>query len=149
MIRFLKIYRFSTIFLLVNAMLFQTFPKTLVMLDYYLNTNTYASYCVNKDKPKMHCNGLCQLDKKMDDLDHHQDDSSQPVEMTFSNYIQPEIVYIQPVVLQKISSHKTIYVSPFIGQECRKQLFRPPIFSISYAFRSLSLHRRQGENNFL
>ena len=35
------------------------------MADYYTNTSKYAKNCVNKAKPKMHCNGKCQMMKKL------------------------------------------------------------------------------------
>lgn len=43
----------------------QTFSAPFIMLDYYANTAAYAKNCVNKAKPKMHCNGKCQMMKKM------------------------------------------------------------------------------------
>lgn len=30
-----------------------------------MNTGKYAKNCINKAKPKLHCNGKCQLMKKM------------------------------------------------------------------------------------
>jgi hypothetical protein len=35
------------------------------MLDYYANTNAYARNCINKARPAMHCNGKCQMMKKI------------------------------------------------------------------------------------
>lgn len=35
------------------------------MLDYVLNTGAYAKNCENKARPKMHCNGKCQMMKKL------------------------------------------------------------------------------------
>lgn len=36
-----------------------------MILNYYTNTEAYAKNCVNKAKPKLHCNGKCQMMKKM------------------------------------------------------------------------------------
>ena len=48
------------------AMMFaQTFSKNFIVLDYYANTRAYEKDCINKDKPWMHCNGQCQMMKKM------------------------------------------------------------------------------------
>ena len=50
----------------IMAMLFaQTFSKNFIVIDYYANTSTYEKDCVNKNKPWMHCNGQCQMMKKM------------------------------------------------------------------------------------
>ncbi len=37
----------------------------MVEIDYYLRTAEYAKNCVNKSRPTMHCNGKCQMAKKM------------------------------------------------------------------------------------
>ena len=47
------------------ALLAQTFSKGFIIADYYTNAATYAKNCVNKAMPKMHCNGKCQLMKKL------------------------------------------------------------------------------------
>jgi hypothetical protein len=36
-----------------------------MVMDYYANTATYAKNCENKAKPQLHCNGHCQLMKKL------------------------------------------------------------------------------------
>lgn len=51
--------------LLILAFSAQTFKGGMVLLNYYANTEAYAKNCVNKAKPKMHCNGKCQVMKKM------------------------------------------------------------------------------------
>jgi len=43
----------------------QTFNKSFVVYDYYVNTATYAKKCINTSKPKLHCNGKCQMIKKL------------------------------------------------------------------------------------
>lgn len=53
----------ASIFLLAFAM--QTFNKSFVVYDYLKNTTSYAKNCENKAKPKMHCNGKCQMMKKL------------------------------------------------------------------------------------
>lgn len=58
-------YRHITAIIFFAALLAQTFSKSFVMADYYTNTSKYAKNCVNKAKPKMHCNGKCQMMKKL------------------------------------------------------------------------------------
>ncbi len=41
------------------------FSRTFVIADYYTNTGKYAKNCENKAKPKMNCNGKCQMMKKL------------------------------------------------------------------------------------
>jgi hypothetical protein len=35
------------------------------MADYMLNLEAYKKACINKSKPMLHCNGKCQMLKKM------------------------------------------------------------------------------------
>ena len=50
---------------LLFAFTTQTFSRGLVLVNYYTNTAAFVKNCENKVKPKMHCNGKCQMMKKM------------------------------------------------------------------------------------
>jgi hypothetical protein len=56
-------------FLLLLVFFAQAFSRYLLVADYYVNTSAYITNCINKDRPWMHCNGRCQLCKKL----HQQD----------------------------------------------------------------------------
>jgi hypothetical protein len=56
--------RLFTCFILM-AFLVQSFSRTWVVADYWLNTGYYAARCENKARPEMHCNGKCQMMKKI------------------------------------------------------------------------------------
>ncbi len=43
----------------------QTFSNAAIVGSYYVNTADYAKNCINKARPKMHCNGKCQMMKKL------------------------------------------------------------------------------------
>ena len=43
----------------------QTFNRAVIILNYYTNTAAYLQSCENKAKPMLHCNGHCQLQKKL------------------------------------------------------------------------------------
>lgn len=43
----------------------QTFARQFIVFDYYINTTAYAKNCINKSKPKLHCNGKCQMMQKL------------------------------------------------------------------------------------
>jgi hypothetical protein len=46
--------------------LLMTFSKGLTLINFYLNQETItAKFCVNKNKPQLHCNGKCFLAKKI------------------------------------------------------------------------------------
>ena len=44
----------------------QTFSKPLIVLDYFTNTESFSRKCENKAKPKLRCNGKCQMMKKLE-----------------------------------------------------------------------------------
>jgi hypothetical protein len=52
------------VFIMASCMT-QFFYSPLLLLDYYLNISSYQKECVNKAKPMLHCNGKCQLMKKL------------------------------------------------------------------------------------
>jgi hypothetical protein len=43
----------------------QSFQKAVIVLDYYANTSSFAKNCENKVRPTLHCNGKCQMMKKL------------------------------------------------------------------------------------
>ncbi|HJW15675.1 MAG TPA: hypothetical protein VJ499_01065 [Flavisolibacter sp.] len=52
--------------LLSLVILLQSFSKWIIMADYEINKNYISkNLCINKKRPKLHCNGKCQLMKKL------------------------------------------------------------------------------------
>jgi hypothetical protein len=58
-------FKHTAVILLIAAFVIQTFSSGFIMLNYYTGTGTYAKNCVNKARPALHCNGKCQLMKKL------------------------------------------------------------------------------------
>jgi hypothetical protein len=59
------LYRQIAAISLMTAFLVQTFGKNLILLDYLSHTAKYNKFCENKARPAMHCNGKCQMMKKL------------------------------------------------------------------------------------
>ena len=59
------------------AFLIQTFSKPFIIADYYANTADYAKNCINKLIPAMHCNGKCQMMKKLQEQEKKDQESSE------------------------------------------------------------------------
>ena len=53
------------VILLMAAFAGQTFNKSILFMSYYANPAAFAEKCINKTRPMMHCNGKCQVMKKM------------------------------------------------------------------------------------
>jgi len=62
---FAGMFRYFISVILISIMLVQCFSDQFVQLDYYLDTVAFAKNCVNKARPAMHCNGKCQMMKKI------------------------------------------------------------------------------------
>ena len=56
--------KISSLILLI-AFSFQCFNKAFIVVDYYSNTAQYTKVCINKSRPKLHCNGQCAMMKKL------------------------------------------------------------------------------------
>ena len=50
---------------LLLAFTASSFCRAVIAMDYYTNTTAYAKNCENKSLPKLHCNGKCQMMKKL------------------------------------------------------------------------------------
>src|SRR5580658_6063001 len=59
------LFRRTAAFLLLLVFFAQAAGRYFVVADYYVNTSAYVANCINKDRPWMHCNGRCQLCKKL------------------------------------------------------------------------------------
>jgi hypothetical protein len=69
------VIRLFSVILLLTAFAAQTFNAGFIQLGYYINPAAFAKYCVNKAKPKMHCNGKCQVMKKMQEDEKKQQEN--------------------------------------------------------------------------
>lgn len=51
---------------LIAALLFQTLGQELLVLQFVVNRAAITkAYCVNKARPRLHCNGQCHLAKQL------------------------------------------------------------------------------------
>jgi hypothetical protein len=57
--------KYTLVILLLAALMAQTFSRSIAMADYMVNLEAYKKACINKAKPKMQCNGKCQMLKKV------------------------------------------------------------------------------------
>lgn len=104
----------------------QTFSKSFVLFDYFANTAAYAKNCINKQKPKMNCNGKCQMMKKL--KDEEKKDTQNPVRKgDFKEEVLSSRSFFTLV-------HSTSIVSINIGQDpfiadpinMPRSIFHPP-----------------------
>ena len=57
--------KFIACIALLLSLLIQTFSYTFIVVDYYTARAAYLEKCENKARPLLHCDGKCQLAKKI------------------------------------------------------------------------------------
>lgn len=120
--------------LLFFTLSFHSVMKLSVIATFELNrADIIERYCVNKDKPKLSCNGNCYLQKQLDKLDqtqHQQDDKTVPV---VKLNIEPSDIILYEAfgfdlhlyVIEKATSHYDKYQEDENSRYI-KGIFHPP-----------------------
>jgi hypothetical protein len=123
--------KFVIVPILMLLMLIQTFSKWAVVVEYNLNKNYIAkNLCINKAKPKLHCNGKCQMMKKLAEEEKQNSSNNNTIrikiqELVFSNEMNkpclPVITYTtlsyneEPPLLKHNAPASSIFHPPALG----------------------------------
>jgi hypothetical protein len=114
--------------LFLAAFFMQTFSKVLMVADYYTNTATYAKNCENKLRLMLHCNGQCQLAKKLQkEAQKDEQNQERKAEKKSEIFSSQSIICYYPPVIGEISS---IYLSAAtLGKPIDRpaSIFHPPL----------------------
>lgn len=116
-------YRQITAIVLLFAFMTQAFNGGLVLVNYYTNTAAFAKNCENKARPKMHCNGKCQVMKK---LQQEEKQDQQNAERKSTNKVE--------VLSSKSFFHSSATDLSFILCRMATTEKKYPLPDISYAF---------------
>ncbi|MET0637404.1 MAG: hypothetical protein ABWZ25_15340 [Chitinophagaceae bacterium] len=95
---------FATILLL--AIIGQTFNQGVFYLGYMIDKREYVKRCVNKARPMLHCNGKCQLMKKI--LEEEKKNQAPELKLAKSEIISsgfPLLLSIPHVIVNSGSSY--------------------------------------------
>lgn len=112
--------------LILLAFLAQTFRGPFVLLDYMANTAAYAKNCINKAKPKLHCNGKCQMMKKMQEEEKKEQQNN---EQKTANKMQvlSSRSFFSSLIIPLITSGKPTAFDPIsIPVDRSLAVFHPP-----------------------
>ena len=115
---------FATIFLTFTIFI-QTFSTFIIQADFYVNQSYIAkNFCVNKDKPMMHCNGKCYLSKKLKQQDQGQTPASRPEKFDIQPFFVPKVFLLK-------NSYTVLQYCHFIQDEnsvssFSRLIFHPP-----------------------
>lgn len=113
---------------LITVLFAQSFGVNILFGLYAVDKPVFVElFCVNKDKPKMHCDGSCMLTK----LDEQKNqDSDKPILLNITQFqvyfhVQNIDLELHDVNLSEVEHHfhyQNLYCSQYL-----KEVFRPPI----------------------
>lgn len=125
--------KFVLVPILIVLVFTQTFSKWLVVAEYNMNRNFIVkNLCVNKAKPKLHCNGKCQMMKRLaeEEKQNSSNSSNGPSksklqELVFRNEISKPTLPLLTYVKLRYNEEPPIlkHDSPVCS------IFHPPSFS--------------------
>lgn len=122
---FLKFLIVALLFISTSAQIFQ---GAIIMLQYELNTAYITkAFCINKNKPQLHCNGKCHLKKELSKAAKEQDNKS----IVLKSIKQPlycNNMTNSPVITSVNFSHN-FFISncSLVNSGCTRSIFRPPL----------------------
>lgn len=113
---------------LLFAFVLHSFQHVLTIADYYVDKAAYVKNCVNKYRPKLNCNGQCQLMKKIAKQEKENQEPSLKLSMK-QEVISSRCFYpTLPVVLESVSlQHQSFYLMNLTHQP--RSFFHPPAWT--------------------
>lgn len=80
------------------------------LIEYYLKMEEYKAKCINRAKPKLHCNGKCYLMKQLKALHTEKSvpTSPAPVKINFEDY-PVALIAQRTLYLTSIDNRKKLY----------------------------------------
>ncbi len=114
--------------ILLVAFLGQTFNQGWYYLEYLVEKKEYMKRCVNKTRPQMHCNGKCQLMKKIQALEEKERGLPPELKLASKSEIISSRSFFATSCGATITLTKTKYFSYTIGSPIDQPatLFHPP-----------------------
>ncbi|HTN46890.1 MAG TPA: hypothetical protein VL098_11130 [Flavipsychrobacter sp.] len=110
------------------AFALQTFHKAFIVLDYHANKTAYLERCENKARPKMHCNGKCQMKKKLQEEQKKEEKNPERKAESKNGIVLSSKSFFPSIPLLSIYEQHS-YASVPAGREVKlvQPVFRPPV----------------------
>jgi len=101
------------------------------MADYAIRMDDYLAFCENKDRPEIQCNGRCQLDKKIQQENHKDQQNPERKSEHKNEYCTLQSDYFLPD-LNTYKMETTVHFPYTQGEECKRStfVFHPPDYFI-------------------
>jgi len=113
--------------ILLLAFSFQCFNKAFIVVDYCSNTAQYAKACINKSRPKLHCNGRCAMMKKLNADEKKDADNPERKQENKSETFSPFIMNSENCfTVRTITVHSYPVIDDNRTYKMPRSCFRPP-----------------------
>lgn len=112
--------------LLLLCLITQTFSKAAIVGSYYVNTAEYAKNCVNKARPKLHCNGRCQMMKKMKQEEKKDSQNPERRGNSKNDVLSSKSFFASVQSLPVLSSIQNTILKSSAIQDMAAYIFHPP-----------------------
>ena len=102
--------------------------KLMILADYYANTSQYAKNCINKSRPKLHCNGKCQMMKKIQEEEKKEKEDAEKKNENKKDapiYFEQYIVKVN-YLSESINNKKFISINSSKPTSRTYRIFHPP-----------------------
>lgn len=87
----MKIIKKITSVVLLMAFLLQVVGKMVIYVNYQINKkNITKTYCINKSKPQLHCDGKCHLKKQLKEQEKKENAPSNDVKEKYETQLFSE-----------------------------------------------------------
>ena len=98
------------------------------MADYLLNTNAYAKNCVNKARPAMHCNGKCQMMKKIREEERKNQQDAERKAENLKQVLSSQSSFAKIVDLHLDSTERIqgLFIRSYYAFDRHLNIFHPP-----------------------
>jgi hypothetical protein len=113
--------------LLLAALMAQCFTRPILLVDYLVNIEVYKKNCINKAKPKLQCNGKCQMLKKMKKQESQSDSNGPAPKFNQSDYLLSSRSYFPSIDLKKgVNSNVFPTIEISFVSSFASSIFHPP-----------------------
>lgn len=121
-----KSMKYPIVLLFITALFLQSFSRTLVMADYLVNLEAYKEKCINKVRPKLNCNGKCQLYKKINQQDQNKDLQAPIYNQT--DFVLSSKTFFPSLLLHAVEQNRSfpLYACQFEASNFIDSIFHPP-----------------------
>ncbi len=114
-------------FVLIAAIMLQVLGKSIIYTNYLINKKSITQqFCVNKNKPKMHCNGKCHMMKKMQEEDKKENSPVNSLKEKYEIQLFADFkIAVKITAISTIIKHQSFYSSSESASHLLS-VFHPP-----------------------